>query len=311
MKNHYARAFNHLVSVMQNPGLSKVKQDEYNKERFTEFEDAMRVRPVFLPVSVTLPADAQSLPIKGETVENNDYDIIITGAITDGENKRINFYREIDNRRPLVKVGSEANAAKISLDAIAGKSKEAAGITGVQPFTPFVLRTGDALALEIFKDEDTADDEIVNVVFNGYRVYDLKFSEAQMSEKLKQAVLKSIGETFTPEDRWSAVPVKFADGAVIVETPKSEEPLLILGFRTTISNAMVNLGFSSDTKFSRDFFPIWALAAEAGNDTDNYNRLLSPIPVPPLDVVYLSFKDTINGVSFADDGQIELLLRKP
>ena len=280
-------------------------------QRFADFELAYRIRPVFLPVAIVLPAERDDLPIKGQTEDITDYDIIVTGAITDGEDKRINFYREIENKRPLVKTGNEPGL-KISLDAIAGKSREAAGITGVQDFIPFCLRAGDSLALEIFKDEDTDAPEKVNTVFLGYRVYDVNDSNARMTAKVKDAVLKSIGESFTEENRWSAIAVKFDEsGNAIVETPKSEEPLLVVGFRTTFTNALVNLGFSSETKFSVDYFPIWALANETGNVRDNYNRLASPIPLAPNDVLYLSFRNTIDGVTYAEDGQIELLTRKP
>lgn len=309
METSRKEAFDHLVTVMQSPELSKVTQDEYNKKRFERVERALRTRPAFLPVSITLPTTAQSLPSNNQTREV-EYDVIITGAITDGENKRINVSKNLETTRPIVKTGVEGNA-KISLDAIAGKSKEASGITGIQAINPFVLKEDDSLVLEIFQDVETDEEETVNTVFTGSRVYDKNHSDAQLSKKARAAVTESINRNLTPQQRYAVVPIKFEDGKAIAETPKSEEPLLIVGFRTTVKNALINLGFSNDTKFSRDFFPIWALANEEGNYTKNYNELMSEIFLEPQQQLFFSLIDTIDGKIYAEDGQLELLVSTP
>ena len=302
----HERAFNHLVESLNNPQLSQSNQSKFNDERLQKVKDSLVGRPQFLPVQITLPPAAQTFPVS-ETTSELKFDVIITGAITDGEGKQVNLKRDTENGTPFVSVGTEAGA-KISLDALAGKSLEASGVNGIQPLPPFLLRAGEGLTLEIYKPDATTASEVVSIVFVGYRVFSQAVSNESFNDKIKAQVTNAIAQRATPEPRFSVCPVTFdADGTATAETPKTSEPRLILGFRSTFKNALVNLGFDTNTAFSRDLFPIWALASEDGDNSENYRMLKSPIFREPQQQLYFTFLNSINGTVFAENGQIEVL----
>jgi hypothetical protein len=299
-------AFRHLVESLHNPQLSESNQEAFNEQnRMSIVLDAMKTRPAFLPVQLTLPAAVQQLP-KSESTNDLQYNVIIHGAITDGEEKKINFRRNSDDSIPFVSVGREVGS-QISLDAIAGKSLESGGKSGIQELMPFLLRSGESLAVDIYKPVATLGIDVVSVCFTGSRVFTKTISEEFLTSELRDVIAREIIRRVTSEPRFAVCDVKFSDHSAQAETPKVSEPRLVHGFRTTVKNALVNLGFDADAKFARDFFPVWALAAEAGNGSENYRYLKTPIFLAPNQQLYFSLKDTINGINYADDGQIEIL----
>ncbi len=298
-------AFDHLVEILHDPDSKTARQRSFDGWRFAQVLDALRIRPQFLPVQIVLPMAAQPLPLSGATKELN-YDCIITGAITDGEDVKINLRRDSEDVKPFVNVGTEA-AAQISLDAIAGKSLEATGKNGVQRLQPFLLRAGESLTVEVFKPTGSGAVDTLSLCFCGYQVLSRALAAENLTEKNKNQILNAIAARPAPEPRFTVCPVKFdaVDGTASAETPKSNEPTLIRGFRSTVKNALINVGFNRNAAFSREFFPIWALAAEAGNNSDSYRMLKSPIFLEPQQQLFFNLKNTINGVSVAENGQIE------
>lgn len=301
------RAFDHLVEGLFDPQTSESNQVKFNAERLQKVKDCFKLRPHFLPIVIDLPAEVQNLPIAGVSNEAR-YDLIITGAITDGEDKQINFHRDIESQTAFVSNGTSAGA-KISLNAVAGKSLETSGMNGIQSLSPFLLRAGEEITVEITKPVATANAEKVNICFVGYRVFSPNFIKDNFTAAIETQVLNWIERRPTPEPRFAVCPVVFdADGNALAETPKANEPRLILGFRSTFSNALVNLGFDRESTFSRDFFPIWALAAEDGDKKENYRMLKSPIFIEANQQLYFTLKNTIDGVNYAENGkQIEVL----
>lgn len=299
-----ASAFEHLLDKLNNPSDALKKQGLYNQQRFETVLSGLRVRPAFLPVQIQMPAAVQSLPQSGQT---NDltYDVIITGAISDGEEKKINFGFNDENTKPFVSTGE--TATQISLEAIAGKSLESAGHNGIQTFEPFLLRAGDTLNVDIYKPVATAGIETVTICFVGYRVYSEFLVQENFSQQSRENVQKEISKRVNRQQRFDTVKVTFADNRATAQTTKVNEPRLIWGFRTTVKNALITLGFDNNEAFSKDYFPIWALAAESGNNTDNYRYLKRPIFLAANQQLYFMLKDSINGSTLAEDGQIELI----
>lgn len=301
-------AFNHLVSILQYPESAAAKQAEYDRTRLHAVELALRQRPHFLPVKHTLPSTAQNMPIAAYTDELN-HDVIITGAVTDGEDRNIKFYRDRE-AKPFIRYGDAENA-KLSLDAIAGHSVATAGVAGVQRFpAPFILPRRDVLTVEMYQETSPGTQEIVYTVFTGFRVYTPNHAEAQMPEEVKRRVQASIKERAAPEMRFAVCPVAFdGTGNATTETPRTEEPLLVLGFRSTFTDALINFGFDGELSFAKDKFPIWALTNESNNARNNFNMLLSPIFLPPNEQLLFALKSTIDGSLFATNGNIEVLMK--
>jgi hypothetical protein len=300
------QAFQHLIDSLQNPQNSAANQTEFNKLRLADVKNAIRLRPQYLPIQIAFPAAVQNLPLTERTDELK-FDCIITGAMSDGENKRINLRRNTEAPINFVAVGKEAGA-QISLDAVAGQSLETAGFSGIQALQPFLLRAGESLSVDISKPIATADAEIVSLVFTGYRVFTKNYVTDFFNDRIAAAVQHAIESRPTLEPRFAVCPVVFnADGKALAERPKTAEPRLIYGFRSTVANALVNIGFDEETAFSRNAFPIWALATEAGVNAENYRMLKSPIFLEPQQQIYFSLINSINGLVRATDGQIEIL----
>jgi hypothetical protein len=296
--------FQHLVSLLQFPEQAKVNQEQVNKARLFAVERALTLRPHFLPVTHDLPAVAQNLPIPASTDDDLNYPVIITGAITDSTGKQADFFIERDNSKPIIRT---VNNSRLSLEAFAGKNKDNAGFEGVLHFAePFTLNASQSITLQIYNDTIAAAQ--VNTVFLGNRVYKPSNAEAQLSEETRRDVLENINKRPTPMNRFAVCPVIFAaDGTATVETPKADEPLLILGFRSTFTNALVNFGNGTDF-FCKKHFPLWALASEKDNGNRLFNHLNSPIFLGKRQQLLFSFKNRINDL-LADNGQLEILMR--
>lgn len=296
-------AFEHLVRKLNKPTLAIKDQQDFNEIRLQNVIEALTVKPVFLPVQIQMPAAVQTLPISGYTTELK-YPVVITGAITDGENKKISFGFNLENTKPFV--STNATATKLTLEAIAGKSLQSAGRNGIQEFQPFLLQANDTLKVDVYKPEATNDIEMVTICFVGYRVFSDAFINEVFTPEIEAKVRKEIQLRVTPQQRFDACAVEFSDNVATANTTKVDEPRLVYGFRTTVSDAMLVVGFDNNEPFSKDYFPIWAIAAEAGNNPDNYRFLKRPIFLAPGERLYFYLKDSINGTVFAGDGQIEL-----
>lgn len=306
-------AFDHLVAILQRPELAAALQGDYDERRLKAFKDALRFRPQFCYISNLLPVAAQTTPIQGESSSLN-YNTVLTGAITDGEDRRIGFFfDDPDESEPLIKFGNRSDV-RLSLDAIAGHNVASAGVAGIVDFTyPFPLMQHKTIGLNVYQDTTPGALELVSTVFLGCRVYSPSAQEALLSPDDEAAVLRYIKARPSPQMRWGIIPVAFdADGNATGETPKTDEPYTILGFkgRPTVpandfSNVLVNLGFDGGNSFSKEPFPLWALASEATNAQKQYEPLIAPIPVTPQEQLLFTFKNSIDQVNISDNGQLE------
>ena len=189
----------------------------------------------------------------------------------------------------------------------AERTGEAQGFEGVLHFPePFLLNASQSITLQIYNDTDQASQ--VNTVFVGNRVYKPSNFEAQMSAETRADVLDNIKQRPTRKSRYMVLPVEFdTNGNCLIETPKADEPLMILGFRSTFTNALVNFGSGTDF-FCKKHFPIWALASEPDNTNRLFNLLNSPLFLPRRQQLLFSFRNKINDLE-AENGNLEILLR--
>src|SRR5215204_136819 len=166
----------HLIEKLRNPGSSNDKQTEFNKQRFEAVVNAKKQVPQFVTVRNDLPAQASTIPKKGNSDEV-EFDTIIFGAITDAENRNGNFYRRRQDES-FIDVGRE-KGSRLSFDAVAGKSVAAAGFAGVGRFAPFVVPAKKALTVELYQEENVAD--TVHTVFTGLRVFPADAIETKLT----------------------------------------------------------------------------------------------------------------------------------
>jgi hypothetical protein len=302
------KSFEHLLSILQNPNTAGVAQGDFDRQRLSDVEAIARTRPHWILIQHTLPAAAQTMPIQEQT-EPLNHDVVIHGAITDGESRNIRFYRDRE-ARPIVRYGKEVNT-KLSLDAIAGHSVATAGLPGMEEFPePFLIRAQGLLTVEMYQETTPGATELVNTVFCGTRVFRPNNAEAEISPTLRKTIQDHIKLRPAPEPRFAICKVTFdADGNALTETPKTEEPLICLGFRSTFTDALINLGFDSDNSFSKTKFPIWALANEPNNGKHIFLPLKRALFIPPNQQLLMSLANSIDGTLNATDGNIEVLLR--
>lgn len=311
MVNYMNASFEHLLSILQQPAAARPSlQAAFDRKRLADFERALRVRPHWLPITHTLPAAAATAPVVAQTDDLN-HPVIVHGAITDGEDRNCKFYKDLE-ARAIVRYGPGA-ATRLSLDAIAGHSVATAGYPGVRNFPePFLIETSKSLTLEIYQETSPGATETVATAFCGTRPYQAGRDDATLSGAARAEVMKWISRRPAPETSYMVVPVTMsaagAGGTADVETPRTPEPMFIRGFRSTFTNATVNLGFDSDSSFSKSKFPIWALCAEPDNGQKLFEMLRVPLPLLPNQQLLFSLVNTIDGVTFSGNGDIEIML---
>jgi hypothetical protein len=305
-------SFDHLKSLISNPAGAAAAQKAYDAKRLADVEKAYRSRPHFLPIYHTLPAAAESMPVE-ESTEPLNHDVIVWGAITDGEDRNALIYRDTESL-PIVRFGNQSGLM-LSLDAIAGHSVASGQFHGPLTYPePYLIPRDQSLALAVYQEANPGVEEQVATVFCAERVYSTAAEEATLPADVRAEVLRWIAARPAPEPRYEVLPVAFdADGFATAETPRASEPMLAIGFRSTFTDATVNFGFDGDSSFSKAKFPIWALCSEPGNNRALFQMLKTPLLIPTRQQLLFSFFNKIDTVAAAGleatDGNIEVLLR--
>jgi hypothetical protein len=304
----YDEAFNNIADIIFDPTLNRTAQLAYNDQRLAAVKRAVQFRPDFLTVQIPMPAEVQALPATRPTSRVVD-NVIISGAITDGENKKINFKRDRENADRFVASEGGSNA-QISLEAIAGNSSESKGVSQIQEFYPFIMRKNDRLSISVYKPVATQASDRVTVCFTGNTLISKARVDEFLTPEMLRMILSEIDLRVAPEDRYASCPVKFTGAGAAktarTNTPKFDEPRLITGFRTTVKHAMMNISFKKEGNFALENFPIWALAAEAGNTTETWRMLKVPIFLEPEQQLFFDLVNSIDGTTYAEDGDIEV-----
>lgn len=308
MQPAYDRAFQHITDIVFDKSIDREKlQAIYNQERLEWAKRGARFRPDFLTAQIPMPPEVSEIPATGKTSFVID-DTVIFGAISDGEDKKINYKRDREGAIKFVESEGGSNA-QISIEAITGKSLESKGVSRIQEFFPFQLQRNDRLAVTVFKPVATQTTDVVTVCFAGIT----QLSQARVDEKLTPEVLRmllaEIDLRSSPSMRHATSPVEFKGTGDVkkatTQTPKFDEPRLLTGIRTTFKHAMLNCYLKKQGEFAADPFPIWAIAAEAGNATENFRRLKEPLLLLPEEQLFFDLTNTIDGTTFADDGELE------
>lgn len=301
----------HLLYQMQYPGNAEAAQKKFNEWRYNRVVQALQKRPFYLPVQIELPAAASNSPVAESTTPVN-FPMIITGAITDGEDRNIRYYIN-RNRQSLIGFGRQSDL-RLSLAAVAGETVAAGGFSGVQKMaSPIGLTELDYLTLEMYQETSPGATELITTCFTGIRPFLPHFSESYLSPESAALVKRWIDFRPVPITTYDVVKVDFdASGfAEVSETPQDDQPYMILGFRVNtpgMSFCTISFGYDDFRGFSPDPIPIWAVAAEYNNPLTPWQMLPSgPLYMDPFRTLKMRFFNTINGTVFATDGNLEIL----
>lgn len=291
----------HIIALTQYPERSTALQKAFNDVRMARIERQVRFRPEALYIKHTLPTAAQTMPIAAQTPEVS-HDLILTGAITDAVDRDARPYYDWD-QWPLFKFGNEPDT-RLSMDAIAGKAMIAAGYAGVKKLAkPIALPANRVMNLEMYQDLSPADPTIVSTVFTGTRALRTGYQDAELSTTERDLVWQYIQSTTAPSLRWASCVVDF-NGASTCQAKLpawTREPISIIGFRSSFSNALVNWSFEGEDNaaFAPVQFPIWALCAEPNNNHKQFEPLDVPLFIRPRRQPVFNLTNTIDGVVFA------------
>lgn len=279
----------HSINLRHDPTNRGKLQADLNAYRRKRVIEALKSRPVFLPLSFEMTAAAQTSPYRDITPLLN-YDVIVTGVKSDTQTRDIIVRRGVDESS-LVSVGDESSLY-LRCDEFAGQGATNGGGqlgTFYLP-TPLLLNAGQRLTVEMFKTDVTADAEEANIVLVGVRVFPKSYGIDMLGDQ-GDAVDHFIRVREIPTIHYLKQVFDFdlAKGAGgearNLFTPRRDEPLLIRGCRTTLRHSLIELGIQGEPSWTTEPTPCWAIAAEDELIHENYNWFSKPIYLPANGVI--------------------------
>lgn len=285
--NGQGKNLDHLINKRWDPSRADSLQADFNGQRQSRIQKALQTRPVYIPMQFDLPAAGQSSPVR-QTTDYLSYDVIITGirsdsVKTDGSNRDIIIERS-DNTRPILAIDYDASLY-LRVDEIAGKTVNAGGgKPGVFYLpSPIVLAAGERLTVQVFKTDDTATNEIANIVFIGVAVYSKEYAATMLDSREQAKISELLNFRETPQQRFLKHSFDFdtpdfGGAARNLSTPANlDEPVLVRGLRTNLANSRITLNLLGQPQWTVNPTPIWAIGAEDDLQDDNYIWFSRPI----------------------------------
>jgi len=285
--NGQGKNLDHLIAKRWDPTRAAALQADFNGQRQSRIQKALQTRPVYIPLQFVLPAAGQTSPVR-QTTEYLSYDVIITGIRSDsvkddGTNRDLIIERS-DNTRPILAVDYDASLY-LTVDEIAGKTTNAGGgKAGVFYLpSPIVLAAGERLTVQMFKTDDTDEDEISNLVFIGLAVYSREYAATMLDPREQAKISELLDYRETPQQRFLKHSFDFDSpdfgrAARNLTTPGNvDEPLLVRGLRTNLANSLITINLLGQPQWTVNPTPIWAIAAESDLNDDQYIWFPRPV----------------------------------
>lgn len=279
--NGQRRFLDAAIKRRLDPASAAAIQSEINAHRRNRINDALAVRPVYLPLRFDMEAAGRTSPYRDVT-PSLDYDVIITGIQSDAQTREI-IVKKTEADTSLLRTGDNLNL-NLRVDDISGLSV-AVGGGQLGPFyfpTPLILPRRTRLSVEMFKTDTTADPETAFVVLIGCRVYSASYANNALGGGEIDRINRFIAAREIPEIRLLKQVINFDVAGVGGEvrnlyTPRVEEPLLLRGMRTTLEQSAIEFGVTGEPFFTVEPTPIWSVAAEDSTGHENYHWFSKPI----------------------------------
>lgn len=279
--NGQRRFLDAAIKKRLDPANAAVIQSELNTYRRNRINDALTVRPVYLPLVFNMDAAGRTSPYRDVT-PSLDYDVIITGIQSDVQARGI-ILKQTESDISLLRTGDELNL-NLRVDDISGISVAVGGGQS-GPFylpSPLIIPKRTRVSVEMFKPDTTANPEVAHVVLIAVRVFSREYADYALAGGEIDRINNYIAAREVPTVRLLKQSVNFdAAGvggqAVNLYTPRVEEPLLLRGVRTTLEQSSIEFGISGEPSFTVEPTPIWAVAAEPDTGHENYHWFSKPI----------------------------------
>ena len=275
--NGQTRVVNHLINVLSDPSVRTAERQRLAEVRRLRARDATIAQPFYFPMTFSMTAAANDLPYRQYT-PNLSYDVIIIGAKTNcwpGFGRKI-VVSKADGQENFVRNGNDS-AIFLRTDDIAGSTVAAGGNpNGVFYWTqPFLLKQNESLSVEMIKQDLTSEIEVVNLTFIAIRVYPQLQQRITIDENESALIDRLIALRETPLSKYMKVGITFPSDdvgatATNIYTPQNDEPMILRGVRTNLSNCTLSLGLEGGPNWMADQTPIWAIGAENESQVDNY-----------------------------------------
>lgn len=279
--NGQRATLDHLITKLLDPASAQKQQKEFDAKRRSRINAALCTRPIFIPLTFNMTAAAQTSPYR-DTTPALAYDVIITGIKADTQTRPI-VIRRTEVEKPICYVG-EAVSLYLRADDIAGTSAtNGGGQTGAFYLPqPIVIKAGQRLTVEMFKTDVTGSAEEANITLIGVRTLNRQYANELLDPSEKAKIDRLIAYREAPTTIFLKVPVSFDTNAAGGEdaniyTPAVEEPLLVLGVRTTLRQSLIALGVEGEPKWTTALTPVWGVAGEDELVHENYQWFSKPI----------------------------------
>lgn len=288
---------NHFIAIQTDTKNAVETQKKLDEKRFSRVEKALVTRPVFLPLSVTMEATGRLPAYYAKTPPNVNNDVLIIGAIADNHSRAIALRRS-ETKDNSFYLGDEFNTYMSVKDMAGIVSPSDKGQAGVFYFpSPFVVYADRRIALDVYKPDNTEAglSEFLNLILIGItvnkRTLTLSGDEAAL-------IRKEISFRPIPEVRFIKQEIRFdaagAGGTVKnLVTPTSDEPLILRGVKSTLGASMIEAKIEGETDWTVAPIPIWALANEDVNKSDNYRYFERPIYLPAKTQIIMNLENGI------------------
>jgi hypothetical protein len=80
-----------------------------------------------------------------------------------------------------------------------------------------------------------------------------------------------------------------------VLTPKSSEPLMVLGIKTTLAASKIEMKIEGETDWCADQIPVWGIASLDTNTDEIYRMFQKPIYLPANMQISSTIENGLNG----------------
>ena len=288
--NGQRQYLDHAIKIRTEPQNAVKLQQELDAGRRKRVKESTCTRPVFLPLQFNMNAAGQ-IGAYRDITDHLAYDVIITGMKTDKQTRDI-IIKYTENEQQLVRIGDNQNLFLRS-DNLAGLTTDTGGgQLGVFYLPcPIILKAANRITIEMFKTDTTAAIEQANIVLIGVRVYRQDYTSEILDPLEKALIDKFISLREVPQVRVLKVGFDFPTALAAAEktnlnTPRVEEPLLVLGMRTTLRRSQIEIGIQGEPSWTVKPTPIWSVACEDEAVHENYLWFSKP--------VYLHSEEVIN-----------------
>lgn len=275
--NGQHRIYSFLETLLSDPAAAPAERLKLAELRRLRARNAALIQPVYLPLNFDMTAAASNLPYRATTNQLN-YDVIIVGAKTNcwpGFGRQINFSLS-DGQENFVRTGNDPTLY-LTTDDIAGSSVDASGNpNGYFYWTqPFLLLQGQTMLMEMMKTDVTAAAETANVTLLAYRVFPKEQAAITIDGAEAARIDQLIRTRQAPVPKVMKVSVEYPSASVgslaqNIFTTRLDEPVIIRGIRTNMSQSTIALGFEGGANWMPAQTPIWAVAAENQSQVENY-----------------------------------------